>query len=291
VAALAFDALRLGTHSQELLPVPELPDVEHFKDIFENAAFGKTVAKAVPIRHKGRLFRVLRNATENELRRAVEGQRFLEGERIGKFLAAYLSNGFTLVFHFMLSGRLVLTAYGQRLDPALTPYASLQLQFSDGSSLWFVDRRNLGKVFLTRNRDFARLGVLAKMGVDPTSAAFTLELFRRIVAGSGDRLVKQVLTDQRKVAGLGNVLSDLALYIAGVRPTRPASSLSPEEVSRLFGAVRESVDRGIAQYHGGDDEFLRERHKGGRCPRHPKVSLEAIVWGASHAYYCPVEQE
>lgn len=272
--------------------MPELPDVEHFKDIFEAHGVGKNIQKTRVIKHRERKTVVLRDASAADLSRAAVGERFVSVGRVGKFLIASLSNGYTVVFHFRLSGALVPTGAGEALDEACRGYSSLAFDFADGSGLWFVDRRNLGHIYLTQGRRFERIGVLAKMGVDPLTRQFTLERFRKIVEVSGDLMVKKMLTDQKRISGIGNEYSDFIDYLAGVRPTRRVGSLSEDEVNRIHAAIPRALRLGIGHYHGRADgfEFMEERHKGGHCPRHPDVPLAAVRWGASHAYFCPVEQ-
>ncbi len=270
--------------------MPELPEVEHFKRIFEEGALGKRVVRTRLVRHEGRLFRVLRNSTETEFRRATEGQTFTSDERIGKFLVTYLSNGFTVIFQFMLSGNLTFLRKGQSPDETAAAYMSLQFVLADGGSLWFGDRRNLARALLTRDREFEELGLLGKMGLDPLTPEFTLERFRQIVESAGAKPVKKVLTDQKKIAGVGNEYSDLVDYLAGVRPTRRADSLSEEEIRRLYDEVRSVLSSAVEGVDANRHPFMRERRKGGRCPDHPEVPIEAVKWEASHAYFCPVHQ-
>ncbi len=271
--------------------MPELPEVERFRRVFESGALGKTIERTHLMRHEGRKFTVLRNSSEEEFRRATEGHTFTGDERIGKFLVTYLSNGQTVIFHFMLSGTLIVTAPGRPLEERPASYMSLRFLFSDGASLWFGDRRNLARALLAADRDFSGLGILEKMGVDPLTPAFTYERFRQIFAEGGDRPVKTVLTDQKKISGIGNEYSDLADYLAGVRPTRRADSLSEDEVRRLYDAVRRVLTEAVEEPDANRHPFMRERRKGGKCPKHPDVAMEAVRWGASHAYFCPVEQE
>lgn len=103
-------------------------------------------------------------------------------------------------------------------------------------------------------------------------------------------MVKRMLTDQKKIAGLGNEYSDLVDFMAGVLPTRPASSLTDPEIRRLFKAIPGALEEGLG-LRGRRHDFMKVRRRGGRCPNHPDVELIALRWGASHAYFCPVEQK
>lgn len=269
--------------------MPELPDVEAFKTMIDDNCLGKQLV-AFAVVDTGRKLRTLQ-MTGRDFAAATEGRSWTSTERLGKFLVVSQDDGNTVIFHFMLSGGLAYLKPREAGQPVAN--ARLRFTFDDGSELVFTDRRNLGKVFWTEGRDFSVAGVLARLGVEPLSPDFSREAWRRLVAEHGATAVKDLLCDQRVIAGIGNVYSDAILWEARVRPTREAGSLSGAEADRLYEAIPRVLRRATDALRSGDaspDGLLSQRRRGGVCPR-DESRVEAIKRGQTHSYYCPACQK
>lgn len=271
--------------------MPELPDVEIVRRSLEKSVLGREIAGFEVVRSAGKLVRTLQDVSEEEFRDAVLGASFKEFIRHGKFLIAPLDTGATIVFHFMLSGWL---HYYEREDDAPEKAmrdAKLRFTFTDGSVLLFTDPRNLGKVFLLgKGEDYGRLGVLARLGVEPLGPDFTLARLREIASSSGKPL-KELLTDQEKIAGIGNIYSDEIMRRSGLRPDRPADLLSAGEEEVLHSAIIRVLQEGIADMEAGRQlHALGWRKKGATCPD-CGGEVVAVKRGASHYYWCPACQK
>jgi formamidopyrimidine-DNA glycosylase len=203
--------------------------------------------------------------------------------RIGKLLLLDL-DGPTLGLRFGMTGRLVLgrTAaidvleYGSgRDDPAWDRFA---LAFDDGTLLRVNDPRRLGGVLL--DPDTSTLG--------PDALSITPGGLRAALDRSAAPL-KARLLDQRRVAGLGNLLVDEILWRAGIDPARPAGSLSPAEQARLHRHIRLTTAGLLTDggSHLGRLQVARER--GGRCPR-DGAELQRRTIGGRTTYSCPRHQ-
>ena len=113
----------------------------------------------------------------------------------------------------------------------------------DGRELRFVDGRKFGKLWLAE--DLA--AILPPLGPEPLGEEFTTEW----LAGSFARRnapVKALLLEQSIAAGVGNIYADEALFLSGIRPDRPASGLSADEVARLRQGVIDCINAGFAVY-------------------------------------------
>ncbi len=268
--------------------MPELPDVEIARRaLFKRGVLGKKIAAFEVVRAPGTLVRTLQGISEEEFRRAVIGASFEEFTRKGKFLIATLSTGEVIVFHFMLSGWLEYFPSGVEISDKARKHAKLEFTFDDGSALLFTDPRNMGRVFLIEKGEYERAGVLARMGVEPLSEEFTLERLKSIIDAGAGRTVKDLITDQEKIAGIGNIYSDEILRRAGIRPDRRAATLTPEEVGRLHRAIPAVLREGIAEMEAGREvHSLAWRKKGALCPG-CGGEVVAVKKGATHYYWCP----
>jgi formamidopyrimidine-DNA glycosylase len=211
--------------------VPELPDLTIVAEELARRATGREIATAtapVPI-----LFR----ATAADLA-ALPGMTLGQARRRGKFLVLPLQRDGAeerlLVVNPMLAGRFWLL---EGLGEKVRARTGLRLTFTDRSELRYVDREMLGKLYLTDAEHLDDVPGWADMGPDADDPELTLEAFRaRIRRHPGE--LKSLLRNQHFVAGIGNAYSDEILWTAKLAPLRKRRSLSPDEVDRLYAAMR-----------------------------------------------------
>lgn len=219
------------------------------------------------------------------VRRALVGRRFVADRRIGKLLLLDTDGeGPTLGVRFGMTGVLVVDGadaidglvYGSSgRDPSWERFA---VHFEGGGVLRVRDPRRLGGVEL--DPDETRLG--------PDAGAIDRRGLRAVLDGSSAPL-KARLMDQARLAGLGNLLTDDALWRARLDPARPAGSLGDDEVAALHRSIRSTL-RVLGRRGGSHTGDLQdERHRGGRCPR-CGVELERRTVGGRTTFSCPVEQ-
>ncbi len=229
--------------------------------------------------------------------------------RRGKYLLLALDGDRTLVMHLRMTGNLVLVEGEDVLDPSegrrlyegerSTSARHLRARFvlDDGRELWFTDPRRFGEAFLIANEDLpARF---ARLGAEPLSEEFTPELLGDVAAGRTAPL-KSFLLDQTRVAGVGNIYADEALYRARLHPLSPAGSMKPEHLEALRDAVVAALEAGIEaggssidDYRDGrgekgtmQEKFLVHTREGEPCPSCEGEVVRIVVSGRS-TYFCP----
>ena len=156
------------------------------------------------------------------------GRRFAALGRRGKFLCATLEDGGFLAIHLRMTGRLLLAEAGE----ASAAHVRAAFLLDDGRELRFVDARRFGRLWLLRPGEEDTYTGMAGLGPEPDDPALNAAYLRG-ACGKSRRAVKACLLDQSVVAGIGNIYSDEILYVARIRPDRPACSLSAEEWERL----------------------------------------------------------
>lgn len=262
-------------------PVPELPEVERYRTLAAATALGREIAAV----DAPDAWILKRGTSAGALAAALVGRRFTGARRRGKLLVLDVDGDApSLGLRFGMTGRLLVdgAAGVDRLQYA--PLAvhhrwdRFAVRFSDGGDLRLHDPRRLGGVELDPEED--RLG--------PDALTVTAAQLAGALAGSTAPL-KARLLDQRRLAGVGNLIADEVLWRAGYSPLRPAGSLSAEEVRRLQAELRRSLRllmrRGGA--HTGD--LGPERRPGGRCPRDGAELVRATVGGRT-TWWCPAHQ-
>jgi formamidopyrimidine-DNA glycosylase len=206
--------------------VPELPEVETIaRDLRPHV----TGARIGTVRvHKAD---VLRNRKPAAFVRALAGRRIARLERRAKHLVFLLDDGLRMVIQPRMTGSLSVTKRRTR-----DAYAVLEFSLDGGRVLTIRDVRRLGAVLLLTPIRWAAYD--ARLGPEPLERGFTPARMAEVLAG-GRLAVKKALMDQRRLAGVGNIYANEALWIARIDPSRPAAGLGPAEVARLHRAVRQ----------------------------------------------------
>jgi formamidopyrimidine-DNA glycosylase len=261
--------------------MPEILEAEQARLLVEARALGREIA-AVDAPDAWYLKRGL---TPRGVRAALPGRMIVAARRRGKQLFLDTDrDGPVVGLHLGMSGRVVIDGDAAG-DPLL--YASnrdvpewhrFAIRFIDGGRLSLRDPRRLGAVELDPDEE--------RLGTD--AMALTVGDLRTVVARSRAP-IKAVLMDQSRVAGLGNLLVDEALWRAGLDPARPADTLDAPEQARLHRVIRSTL-RTLGRRGGSHTgDLMAARHPGGACPR-DGVALVRRTVGGRTTYSCPVHQ-
>lgn len=212
--------------------MPELPEVETIARDLRPHVTGALIA-AVRI-HKPD---VLRNSKPPAFARAVTGRRIAKLERRAKHLVFLLDDGLRMVIQPRMTGSLSVTKRRTR-----DPYVVLEFPLAGGRVLAFRDVRRLGAVLLLTPARWK--AYTARIGPEPLERGFTPARMAEVLAG-GRLAVKKAIMDQRRLAGVGNIYANEALWIARIDPSRPAAGLDKAEVERLHRAVVDVLMRAV----------------------------------------------
>jgi formamidopyrimidine-DNA glycosylase len=260
--------------------VPEIIEVEQARALIEEKALGREIARV----HAPDAWFLKRGLTPRAVRRALPGHCLTTARRRGKLLLIDTDGGPVLGMHLGMSGRVVIDdeaagdplVYASNRDVVL--WNRFALGFADGGRLALRDPRRLGAVELDPDEE--------RLGVD--APALTLGHLRSLLAKSRAP-VKAVLMDQSRIAGLGNLLVDEALWRAGVDPARTADTLDAGEQARLHRAIRTTLRTLTKRGGSHTGDLMPARVPGAHCPRDGAPLLRRTVAGRT-SYSCPVHQ-
>ena len=239
---------------------------------------------------------VCRPHAPGELRDALLGRTLTVAQRRGKTMWVETSgvdgsgeSGPDLGIHLGMGGRIVVTGPDgvaqegggpRRRDaqPRKPEWNRFTLQFADGGQLVLFDKRRLGRIRL--DPEVAALG--------PDAEEVTAAQFRALIS-RGSIAVKARLLDQSKIAGVGNLLADEALWQARIAPGLPVNRLERKDIDRLYRALQAALKSAGAKggVHTGD--VIVARHPGGSCPRCGAEMVHGTVGGRS-TWWCSREQ-
>ena len=258
--------------------MPEIIEVEAYRRAI-SATEGRTIARV----HAPDEWFAKGDTTTDALRLELTGARIESARRIGK-LVVMDTDGPRLGLRFGMTGKVVVDG-AMPIDHLLydsprhePDWDRFGLEFTGGGAIVLRDPRRLGGVQL--DPDEARLG--------PDALSLTLGQLRKALADSTVAL-KARLLDQRRVAGLGNLLVDEAPWRAGLSPIRETRSLDAREMARLHRNIRRTLD--VLGERGGSHtgDLQPGRVRGGSCPR-DGAALRREQVGGRTTYWCPEHQ-
>jgi len=183
-----------------------------------------------------------------ELSDALVGRRIEELGRRGKYLVWSMQGDVHLVQHLRMTGAVLCEP---RPEPA---HVRVRIELRPRRRLVIVDPRRFGTGELLLGGEALEAFFAARLGLEPLDERFTAEHLRGLTRGR-TAPIKALLLDQRRIAGVGNIYADEALYRAGIHPRRPAGRLSAEQHGRLREAVIEALQAGIDARGATIDDF------------------------------------
>jgi len=207
--------------------VPELPETETIARDLDAAIRGRTITK-VAVRKAD----VLREVTPRTLARRLRDARIVRSWRRAKLVVIDLDSGERIVVQPRFTGALLIDD-GSLAADALD-YSTLRLDLDDGRALHYADVRRLGTFAVMNEHRFAEYS--AKLGIEPLDRAFTAAHLSGVLRATSQP-VKKVLMEQRKIAGIGNIYANEALWRARIDPSRPAAAVTLEEAQALRDSI------------------------------------------------------
>lgn len=258
--------------------MPELPEIESFKDYFKSKVSKKSISKVV-VNDEAVL-----EGSARSFKTRMKDKVFKSVSRYGKYLFVELSPADSLMFHFGMTGKFQYYKEGEE-EPK---YSRIIFNLDDGDNLAFVCRRKLGRVGLVDSReDFIQEH---ELGQDALS--ITWKEFQDAMKGRSGK-VKSILMNQQVIAGIGNVYSDEILFQANIAPETGVDKLSEKELKKIFEKIKSILPEVIKIKDKGDypKGYLHDfRKEGEKCPKCGGEIVKATVGGRS-AYYCRKHQE
>lgn len=275
--------------------MPELPEVETIRRQLRPQVVGKEI-KIVEVLEKKQFIGEVG---------LVLNKKIVDVARTGKVLNILLEGGTFVNIHLKLTGQLLFAAdlknsvfadtvsqAGTNKMPAKT--TRIIITFKDGSGLFFNDLRKFGWIKVTAKPEGPK-------GIDVTSKNFTVKYLGKATMSS-KTAIKNLLLNQENMAGIGNIYANDALFLAKIKPTRKANTLSKKEIKQLYQAIRKAIFAGL-KYQGssGADEayvkpngtkgqyqehFQVYQNEGKPCPR-CNTPIKRIKQGARSSFFCP----
>lgn len=279
--------------------MPELPEVETIRSQLQKLSVGKKI-KEVEVK----LPKMVKVSLAR-FKEIVVGSIIKNVNRRAKILIFELSNGWSILVHLKLSGRLIFRKQNEKTEPQDTKWNYLIYYFSDGSRLFHNDLRKFGYVKLIKTNELLDFFEKENLGPEPLMKGFKLNDFLEILRKRPRTKIKQFLTDQQNIAGIGNIYSDEILFFAGVHPLRRTSNLRSAEAKKIFDGMKKillealkfqgsSIDLYL-DASGQEGEYVPRLkvygREGEKCKKRDGGIIKRIKIGGRSAHFCPLHQK
>lgn len=256
--------------------MPELPDLEIFKQYIDSTSLHQEIERAYIKNTK-----LLENLTGEKLVSSLGGNEFDSTLRHGKYLFIKLRKGGFLVLHFGMTGELGYFKNKNRENP----YGYLYIYYKNGYRLVYISKRKLGMITLVNNVD----KFIAEKELGPDADKVNKNQFIKIMNNSRG-YIKTTLMNQKKIAGIGNIYSDEILFQSQIHPKKKIKELIQDDIETLYRKMKQ-VFRTAVKHKAIPDDFpasylIPVRNEKQKCPK-CKKEIKRIKLSGRPAYYCP----
>ena len=222
--------------------MPELPEVETIRRQLAPEVEGRRLERIDVIDQ-----RWSDPAPAEAVSDALNGRRIERLWRRGKYLVMSFEDDVHLVMHLRMTGNILLTGEEPK-------HTRVRMTLDDGRKLLFVDVRRFGTGDVLLGSDALAEYFASRLGVEPLSPDFTAEALSDQARGR-KQPVKAFLLNQERVAGVGNIYADEALFRARIHPLRPVGTLRKPQIEALREAVVDSLEAGIDAKGASIDDY------------------------------------
>ena len=288
--------------------MPELPEVETVRRGLAELLPGRVVARVTAF-----------DSPKSFPNAPADVEQFLYGARVtavrrrAKVLMIDLDTQYSLVIHLKMTGQLIFRgvqsfAGGHPNDSLIgeLPDRStrVQVDFVDGSRLFFNDQRKFGWVKLLPTDEVKNLPFMQKVGPEPLDPQTRAEDFIQRIRRRQNSMIKPAFLDQAVIAGGGKIYADEALWAAQIHPQTRVKNVSDQQLNTLFNELRQilqlsidqggSTDKNYVDAEGRKGNYLTFAHvfrrEGQACHRHPDQEIIKLKVGGRGTHVCPVCQ-
>jgi len=177
-------------------------------------------------------------------------------------------------------------------------FSHIIFTFSDNSQLFFNDMRQFGYMKIVDEKELDK--ILNQFGIEPLDKDFNLKTFKKVLQNRKTN-IKQLLLNQKLIAGIGNIYADEICFYAKVKPSRKVLTLNEAEIKKLYQGSKQILKTAIKKrgttfnnYRDADGKqgsfvsFLKVYGRAGElCKRCKNGKIKKIKQGGRGTHYCP----
>lgn len=285
--------------------MPELPEVETIKNDLNSKVVGREIIDVKFLWPK-----TLKGTSLNNFIKIAIGKKVKSVKRRAKLIIIELDGDYNLVFHMKMSGHLLVEPDTKKVDKkgnwitkedelsdSFNQYIRAIIWLSGGIIIAFSDLRKFGYVKLLNDDELSI--ILKEYGPEPFSKEFN-ENYLENLFSKKKMAIKEVLMNQKNIAGIGNIYADEILFVSNIHPKRPANKINNKEIKNIMKNTKTILARSIKLRGTSTSDFRDTDGKKGGFESKLKVyrrndepcyncntNIKRIVVGGRGTHYCP----
>ena len=226
--------------------MPELPEVEVVKKSLETKLKNLTIKNVYISNNK------LRYKINSKKFNKIKGQKIISIQRRSKYLLINLNKDITILSHLGMTGKFFIinndkkfkTSFYYSLKKNDTKHDHLTLFFNKKIKLVYNDVRKFGFIKIFHSKNIFNCTHLALLGPEPLSTNFNLRYFRKYIFNKKLN-IKDLLMNQKFVAGLGNIYCNEILFLCKIKPTRSVKNINQKEIKEIIQNTKKILKQAI----------------------------------------------
>ncbi|GIW63790.1 MAG: formamidopyrimidine-DNA glycosylase [Patescibacteria group bacterium] len=276
--------------------MPELPEVQTITTQLQQYLVGKNIKS----------IKLFDNLSHNSVNVNVVNEKLLNITRVGKAILIELTNQKAIGIHLKMTGQLLFSQnntvnlFGK---PITLPnkHTKAQILFTDNSKLFFNDIRRFGWIKIDYWDNLKKDRFFVSLGKD--ALVIQLKEFLMLLKTS-ERSIRDLLLDQSKIAGIGNIYVNDALFLAKINPFTKSSQISKQRAKDLYNAVKQVLKTGVKLKGTSKLNFVDLFGKTGNYQNHTLVydrenqycvnncgaKIKRLKLKGRSSFFCPVCQ-
>lgn len=218
--------------------MPELPEVETVRRYLKSKIIDKTIID-IEIYYS----KIIKEMNEVSFVTTLINKKFTKIDRTGKYLIFKLDE-INLVVHLRMEGKFFY--YSEKPGPNKHTHLIFTLADKENqlSYLVYNDVRKFGTMHLVKEAEINTFEPLQKLGIEPLDSQLTADYLKQLFK-TLQKDIKEVLLDQTKISGLGNIYVDEILFAAKINPRTKADTLTNRQLKQLVKNMKEIITKAI----------------------------------------------
>ncbi len=229
--------------------MPELPEVEVVKKSLKKTIYD-LIIKNIEIPNK-----YLRYKINESLMKKMIKSKVSSVERRSKYILINLNNNYTIMIHLGMTGKIIFkdaknneyaTSFYYKVKNNNLKHNHLIFKFNDNITLIYNDVRKFGFIKIIKTDEIHLSSHLRNLGPEPLSKKFNFSYFKQNVK-KRKILLKDLLMNQKFVAGLGNIYVNEAIFMSKLNPMIISSEISNKKIKLLISKIKEILKKAIIE--------------------------------------------
>ena len=285
--------------------MPELPEVETTIRALRKKVLNRTFIDFYTDSSKQ-----IKKPKLAKFKKELIGKKIKKIERRAKNILFWLSENKTLLIHQKMTGHLLVGKWKMRkgkwfvqnkgaLEEKVNQYLHFLFFLDNKQTMALSDLRKFAKIELWDNKELAQSKQIKELGPEPLEKSFTFAKFKQRLKNKKGK-IKQVLMDQKVIAGIGNIYSDEILFEAKVDPFKNTSKLKEKELKKIYSAVKKILKKAVKLKGTSISDYRDPQGEPGFFEKHRKVYrrtgekckicgtiIKRVKIGGRSAHFCP----